>query len=314
MKNTPAARLELEWPTLLLMALCVMTLPLVTIYSDQLPMWVVMPLLTVTLTLHSSLQHEVLHGHPFQNALLNEALVFVPVGLLIPFRRFRDTHLQHHYDPNLTDPYDDPETNYLDPVVWAKFGSLMRSILIANSTLAGRMLIGPLISLWVFYRSDLSLIAKGDRDVIVAYVLHLIGLIPLCWWLVYVSTMPIWAYFICAYFAISLLKVRTFLEHRAHQKVQARTVVIEDRGFFALLFLNNNFHLVHHAHPQVAWYKLPAFYEKRREDFLRLNLGYVYPNYRAIFRKYFFRAKDPIPHPLWPLPKQDKTPDKDEVI
>ena len=28
-------------------------------------------------------------------------------------------HLAHHRDAMLTDPYDDPESNYLDPAVWA---------------------------------------------------------------------------------------------------------------------------------------------------------------------------------------------------
>lgn len=36
--------------------------------------------------------------------------------------------------------------------------------------------------------------------------------------------------FLASYFAVALLKVRTFLEHRAHEKTRARTVVIEGRG------------------------------------------------------------------------------------
>jgi fatty acid desaturase len=38
----------------------------------------------------------------------------------VPYLRFRDTHLAHHHDPNLTDPYDDPESNFQDPAVWAR--------------------------------------------------------------------------------------------------------------------------------------------------------------------------------------------------
>jgi fatty acid desaturase len=97
---------------------------------------------------------------------------------------------------------------------------------------------------------------------------------------------------------MSLLRVRTFLEHRADQSVAGRTVVIEDTGFFAFLFLNNNYHLVHHMHPRVAWYQLPALYQSRREQFLALNNSYVYPNYWAVFVQYFFNRKDPVPHPL----------------
>ena len=40
-------------------------------------------------TLHSSLQHEALHGHPTRSAALNEALVFPPLGLLFPIAASR---------------------------------------------------------------------------------------------------------------------------------------------------------------------------------------------------------------------------------
>ena len=82
-----------------------------------------------------------------------------------------------------------------------------------------------------------------------------------CWWwlwLLAVGAMPVWAYLLAAYLGWSLLKIRTFLEHRAHEAARARTVIIEDRGPLALLFLNNNFHVVHHMHPGVPWYRLPA--------------------------------------------------------
>ena len=73
---------------------------------------------------------------------------------------------------------------------------------------------------------------------------------------------------------MSLLKVRTFLEHRAHEKPRARTVVIEGQGLWSFLFLNNNFHVVHHMHPTVSWYKLPRLYHGNRDHYLRRNQGY----------------------------------------
>jgi len=65
--------------------------------------------------MHSSLCHEALHGHPTRLKWLNEALVFAQLSLVIPYGRFHDLHLVHHTDENLTDPYDDPESNYRDP-------------------------------------------------------------------------------------------------------------------------------------------------------------------------------------------------------
>ena len=54
-------------------------------------------LLAFVIALHSSLQHEVLHGHPFKEKWLSELTVFPAIGLFIPYQRFRDTHLAHHF-------------------------------------------------------------------------------------------------------------------------------------------------------------------------------------------------------------------------
>ena len=67
-----------------------------------------------------SLQHEATHRHPTRSQMLNASLVFPGLTLVIPFLRFRDTHLDHHHDSLLTDPYDDPESNFLDPSVWER--------------------------------------------------------------------------------------------------------------------------------------------------------------------------------------------------
>jgi fatty acid desaturase len=118
---------------------------------------------------------------------------------------------------------------------------------------------------------------KGDRRVRLAWALHLPGLVLVAWWLLALGTMPVWAYLVAAYVGTALLKIRTYLEHRAHEAARARTVIIESRGPFSLLFLNNNFHVVHHMHPAVAWYKLPAMYAARKEHYQRRNEAYVYP-------------------------------------
>ncbi|MDZ4310633.1 MAG: fatty acid desaturase [Cypionkella sp.] len=254
----------------------------------------------IALAQFSSLQHEVLHGHPFRAQWLNEALVFPALMPFVPYLRFKDSHLQHHFDPALTDPYDDPESNYLDPAVWAQTGCLLQRLLRWNNTLAGRVLLGPALGTWIFLRDELALLRSGDGRVLLAWGLHLIGLVPLLLWLQWVG-MPIWAYLLAVYLSTALLKIRTYLEHRAHEAFRARTVIIEDRGPLSYLFLNNNFHVVHHMHPNVAWYELPALYTSRREHYLRRNDAYVYRNYGQIFRQYLWHAKDPVPHPIWPV-------------
>ena len=249
--------------------------------------------------LHASLCHEALHGHPTRHGWLNAALVFPALSVVFPYGRFRDTHLAHHHDEVLTDPYDDPESNYLDPAVWDRLSPLRQMLLRLNNTLAGRLVLGPALGAQAFLLGDLRAIIAGDRAVLRDWLLHVpaVGLVAL--WGAVLGTLPAWAFILGTYGALSILKIRTFLEHRAHDLARARTVVIEDRGLLALLFLNNNFHVVHHMHPGVAWYRLPALYAARRAEYLRRNGGYLYRSYAEVFRQHFLRAKDPVPHPLW---------------
>lgn len=297
--NRPAINQAIpkEWPTLVVLAVCYgafLTLLLVQFSS----IWLTIPCLAIVLALHSSLQHEVLHGHPFKHQGLNELLVFPAIGLFIPYLRFKTTHLDHHQDARLTDPYDDPESNYLDPSVWSRFSTARKTVYRFNNTLLGRMMIGPVISMLTFYRQDVVSIIGGDRTIRLAYGLHALGLlIPLLIWSGY-SALPFWAYASSAYLALSILKIRTFLEHRAFHVVSGRTVTIDDRGVLALLFLNNNYHSVHHTHPRMPWYALPAYYRRHRDYFDTLNDGYTYASYIDVFKHYFWRTKDPVPHPL----------------
>lgn len=299
----PAKTREIEWPTLLLLAVTYLVWAMGTLAWTE-SAGLALLLTGLAIAQFSSLQHEALHDHPFRNRLLNEALVFPALAVFVPYRRFRDTHLQHHHDPALTDPYDDPESNFMEPAVWARTPRPMQLLLRANNTLLGRVLLGPLIGTACFVAKDLGLIRRGDARVRQAWALNLLGLVPVVLWLLWAG-MPLWAYLGALYLGFALLKIRTFLEHRAHALCRARTVIVEDRGPLALLFLNNNFHVVHHMHPAVPWYRLPALYRARKAHYQSRNEGYVYASYAEVFRRYFLRAKDPVPHPIWPLRRDE---------
>lgn len=290
---------RIEWQTLGLIVLTYAVWALATVWlaTVWLPLAVVVTALS--LALHSSLSHEVLHGHPFRNRWLNEALVFAAIGLFIPYIRFRDTHIEHHRDENLTDPYDDPETNYLDPKVWEQLATPLRVILRLNNKLLGRLVIGPIVAQVNFVGADWRLVRAGDRGVAMAWVWHFVGIVPVAIWLAYVAQMPIWAYVLSAYIGISIIKIRTFLEHRAHAQTHGRTVVIEDQGWLAFMFLNNNFHLVHHLNPGAPWYDLPQMYFENVDEYISRNDGYRYASYGEVFKRYFLHPKDQVPHPIW---------------
>ena len=154
MSDQRAVVKAIEWPTVFLWLVCwglwligVFVLPMISMLLAGV-------VLTLVLVLQSSLSHEALHGHPFVSRRVNDGLAMVSLGLFVPYIRFRDTHLAHHIDERLTDPYDDPETNFYDPAVWARMAPWQQRIMQLNNALLGRMLIGPLMSQVMFMRED----------------------------------------------------------------------------------------------------------------------------------------------------------------
>ncbi|WP_226019700.1 fatty acid desaturase [Novosphingobium sp. FKTRR1] len=289
----------IEWQTVALVFVCHAVWAGGELLYPYAP-WLSVPLLALSIVLHSSLQHEAIHRHPTRSDRWNEALVFLPLGLLYPYRRYQDTHLRHHVDSRLTDPYDDPESAYLAKAHHQRLPLLIRLLLVWNATLAGRILIGPAIAairfLLVEARNAINLRGAKARRWRGAWALHGLGLAMVLGIIHFVFAMPLVAYLGAVYLAMALLGVRGFCEHRWAEAPDARSVIVE-HSMLGLLFLNNNLHLVHHKQPHLPWYALPAAYKARRAEWLAINNGYVFVGYRAVLRSFALRAKEPVVHP-----------------
>ena len=286
-----------EWPTWAVLAACYsIWLGSILLHGQLGWLWMIPAALMVTL--HSSLQHEALHGHPTRSAALNEALVFPAIGLFVPYRSFRETHLRHHNDANLTDPFDDPESWYLPLPAWNRTGSVRRRLLNANNTLAGRLTIGPALGLWGFWRTEWRRILNGERQVRRAWLMHVLGMVPVLA-LIYWAGVPLWQYLLVCYAGMAVLMIRTFIEHRAAETTPERTAVVEAGPVMQLLFLNNNYHAVHHNHPALAWYRLPSLWRSERDQTLAGNGHYHYPGgYLQVAKAWLLRQREPVPHPF----------------
>jgi hypothetical protein len=91
--------------------------------------------------------------------------------------------------------------------------------------------------------------------------------------------------------ALSL--IRSYAEHRASADPAARTAIVADSGPLALLFLNNNLHIWHHAYPALP-YAPPAAYRADPDAFPQAPR---YAHYGVIFTRFLLRPHDRLVHP-----------------
>ncbi len=242
------------------------------------------PLLLLALALlgawFGSLQHEVIHGH------LPTWVGWAPLGLLVPFCRYRTTHIDHHRNELLTDPVVDPESFYLTPEVWATASTTHRFFIQSTRTLFGRMLLGPLVSNGRFIGNDLRGLRRNGHAA--AWVKHLVGVTTV---VVVVRSLglPLWIYMLgFVYGGSSITLLRSFVEHRAVDDGPQSAMVLTNPAL-SLLFLNNNLHFAHHAAPGAPWFALPALGRDMGAIELARSGAGVYDGYRDVVRRYAFR-------------------------
>ncbi len=288
-----------EWPTLALAALIYGAWAALTYWWDAIPAWAFASATAWMLCWHSSLQHELIHGHPTRTPWINWALGYPPLLLWLPFERYRTSHLAHHRDARLTDPLDDPESRYVTPEQWAALGPIQRAALTLQSTLIGRLTIGPVWMIGRYLFREGGRILHGDAAAARIWAAHLVGAAVVCLWLSVVCGTPLWLYCLCCVLpATSLMTIRSFAEHRAATIPAHRTAVVQDFGPLAWLFLFNNLHAAHHRRPSLAWYRLPGWYRAHREELLSANGGLYYQGYWDVFRRFLIRPHARPVHPF----------------
>ncbi|HKC15958.1 MAG TPA: fatty acid desaturase [Steroidobacteraceae bacterium] len=297
------ARALIEMPTLLLIVGVYGGWLTLTYHYGRWPLWIVAPLTAVLLTLHSSVQHEVVHGHPTPWRALNRLFGMVPLSLWLPFDRYRRNHLVHHNNERLTDPLDDPESYYLTPEHWSHLSPLVRTILQVQQTLAGRILIGSFWRIARFLRGEIRAVVRNDEGKRAIWFEHLLWCLPVLTWLAFICRMPLWIYVVTMVIpGNGLLLIRSFAEHRARPDVPERTAIVEGSWIFGPLFLFNNLHAMHHEEPAMPWYEYNARYRLIRQRLITENAGLVYTTYFDVARRFLFRPHDGLRHPTGRVP------------
>lgn len=265
--------------------------------------WLTLGLFPATLLLiwftawYMSLQHELIHGHPTRLAWFNQLLGTLPLAVWYPYGVYRDSHLAHHRNHLLTHPEDDPESYYVTAESWQRFSAWQRRLIHLRNTFWGRLLLAPLMDIVHTLRSALRAFRAGDRRAIAMWSLHLFLLTGLLAWMAAQGFSPLWFVLAVSYPALALTKVRSFLEHRAADDPLARSVINEAGLPWRVLFLNLNYHAVHHDLPGVPWYALRRLYLHRQAAYLQRNQGFLVRGYGEWRRHFSRRAVAVNAHP-----------------
>jgi fatty acid desaturase len=294
---------DVEMPTLILILATYAGWLAVTFEYGHWPLALVAPLAAVLITLHSSLQHEIIHGHPTRRPWVNRLLGIVPLSLWLPFVRFRQNHLIHHIDERVTDPLDDPESYYWTPQAWQRVNPVARGMLRLQQTLAGRVVIGSFWRMGMFLAGEARRLWRGGGDVRAVWLEHALWCVPVLLWIKGVCGMPVWVYVVAVVLPSNgLLLIRSFAEHRARPQLRARIALVEKSRLLGPLFLFNNLHSLHHEDPMIPWYQYNARYRLIRERLIAENQGLVYDSYLDVARRYLFRPYDALLHPTGRVP------------
>ena len=289
---------RVEWPTVAVTGSIAIGFAAILRWHDQLPTAIVVGALAVLAAWYNSLQHEVIHGHPTPWRRVNTAIAALPVGLVVPLRWYRTSHLAHHRDEHLTDPTLDPESFYVSAAAWESCGRCGRAVLTVLSTLPGRMLFGPPVLAVRMLGAAWSAFRARPAETSARGITHLAG-VAVVLAVVIASGLDVWVYLLGAvWLGWSISLMRSFAEHRFVDG-GTQSAVVRAGPVLSLLYLNNNLHLSHHARPGVPWYQLPALHATLDADAIAAANAGLYTSYLDVARRFAVRPFAEPVHPRW---------------
>ena len=287
-----------EWPTWLVLAAVYSAWGGALYFHEALGLVLITVLLALSSAWFMSVQHELVHGHPTRHRWLNKILGYAPLAVWFPYTLYVATHLHHHNDENLTLPGIDPESNYVSPEQWERSGPVRRWLYRVRLSFWGRFVFGPAMSIAAIAAGALRQLRQGDYRFGRMWLTHGSLTLLMLWGVNQVAGIhPLHYLFGVAYPALSIAMVRSYFEHRATADCKHRIAINEAAWPMRLLFLNNNFHLVHHDMPGLAWYLLPKAYWPHRDAYYERSAGFRFDGYAGLAWRFGFRPIDAPLHP-----------------
>ncbi len=296
-----AAQQAIELPTVAVVCGVFGSFVVLTWFHRSIPNAVLIPALGLVLGWGGSLQHEIIHGHPTKWQKVNRFLGRFTLDLWLPFDHYRWSHLLHHRDEFLTDPRTDAESFYVLPERWAKMGPFAHKVMWAYRTLLGRLLLAPIFTLTGYLSDQASQAIKGvgvegEGCPRRRWAKHAPFVALTIGWLWFVEFSGV-VYFAAIYCSIAVIRLRSFVEHRWMPDGQSKTAMVHAAPPLALLFLNNNLHVAHHADMRIAWYRLPEYGRQMGADQIAAEGAGLYSGYFDVARRYGVK---PFDTPVFP--------------
>ena len=288
-----------QWPTWLLLIAVPGAWFALMLGSPVIGPWWTTGLLIPVVVLWMSLQHELLHGHPTRFEWFNKLLGYAPFAVWYPYTLYRDSHLLHHRDHDLTVPGVDPESRYLSQARWQGSSKMLRGVHWLNKTVLGRLLLGAPLSLAGLAGQELQRLHSGDARAWRMWLTHGCLTLLMFAFIARYSEVTVCQYvFFVSVPALSVGAIRSFYEHRPAVRPEQRTVLNEAGWPWTWLFLNLNLHLVHHDLPGVPWFYLPAIYQARRAQWQQRSGGFLVRGYGELIRGHGLQPIDSPQHPF----------------
>ena len=303
MTNSSKSGNGFEWQTWLVIVAVYASWAALILNYQALPAVPASVALVLVTSWFMSMQHELLHGHPTRSKGFNRLIGLPPLSVWYPYDIYRDSHLAHHRDELLTTPGIDPECNYVQAQDYPHLSAVQCAIRWSLRTVVGRFLVGPGVTIVEVWADIFTGPRQRGMAAVRSWALHLGLLVLMLWWVHAQSGITPLHYMAgIAYPALGLAMLRSFYEHRP-AALPAHRIAINDAAWpWRLLYLNNNYHSVHHAYPGLAWYRIPAVWHARREEFLQGNGNFYLQGYGRLIWNHAFKPVDSPVHPGFSAP------------
>ncbi len=181
---------------------------------------------------------------------------------------------------------------------WASSGPIWRWLYRARLSFWGRFVFGPALSIHAIASEAIGQLRRGDYHLVPMWLTHGALTVLMLWGVQQVAGIHPLHYLLgVAYPALSIAMVRSYFEHRATADCKHRIAINESSWPMRLLYLNNNFHLVHHDMPGLAWYLLPKAYWPHRDAYFSRCAGFRFGGYAELAWRFGLRPIDAPAHP-----------------